>query len=434
MKRMLMVALVAFVVGSSVRAQKAPAVRQVGALERVSADSISLKSVSIALAMPGGRVMLDDNVGRRVLVLDSTLSRATVAADTTAGTANAYGMSWATLIRYRGDSALLIAPSMLSMLVLSPTGATARVMAIPRPDDAQSFGSSFGPVVLDARGRLLYFRGVLPGVMTLTLGMQLLQDGKPTEITQRLRQFSGGTPFDIGKVTVDSGTLLRVDLESRTVDTAAYIRVPKYLRDIRVDADGKLQSIVTTPDALPVVDQWTMLHDGTLAIVRGRDYHVDWIDPSGKRTTSPKIPFDWQRVNDARKTQLIDSAAAVWQKVFDDNAGGRRGGGANIGRGAKSDVAPNIAGKAALSELPDYDPPFREHALTTDRDDNIWVQTTQLVDGRPVYDVINRRGVLIDRVQLPPFRTIAGFGPGVVYMAVIDRAGVVHLERARIRS
>lgn len=191
-KHMRIVAIVlALMSARALAAQKAPAVRQIGPLERVSADSISLKSVSIALAMPGGRVMVDDNVGRRVIVLDSMLSRATVAADTTAGTANAYGTNWATLIRYRGDSALLIAPATLSMLVLSPTGATARVMAIPRPDDAQSFGSSFGPVVLDARGRLVYFRGVLPGVMTLTLGMQLLQDGKPTEITQRLRQFSG---------------------------------------------------------------------------------------------------------------------------------------------------------------------------------------------------------------------------------------------------
>ena len=31
------------------------------------------------------------------------------------------------------------------------------------------------------------------------------------------------------------------------------------------------------------------------------------------------------------------------------------------------------------------------------------------------------------------FRTIAGFGPGVVYMAVKDGAGVVHLERARVK-
>ena len=38
-----------------------------------------------------------------------------------------------------------------------------------------------------------------------------------------------------------------------------------------------------------------------------------------------------------------------------------------------------------------------------------------------------------DRVQLPPFRTIAGFAPGIVYMAVKDSTGVVHLERARVK-
>jgi hypothetical protein len=50
-----------------------------------------------------------------------------------------------------------------------------------------------------------------------------------------------------------------------------------------------------------------------------------------------------------------------------------------------------------------------------------------------VYDVVNRKGELVDRLQLPAFRTIAGFGPGVVYMAVTDQAGVVHLERARVK-
>jgi hypothetical protein len=46
---------------------------------------------------------------------------------------------------------------------------------------------------------------------------------------------------------------------------------------------------------------------------------------------------------------------------------------------------------------------------------------------------VNRRGELFDRVQLPEFRTLAGFGPGVVYMAVKDSTGVVHVERARIK-
>jgi hypothetical protein len=61
------------------------------------------------------------------------------------------------------------------------------------------------------------------------------------------------------------------------------------------------------------------------------------------------------------------------------------------------------------------------------------VRTTTIVQDQPVYDIIDRHGVLVDRVQLPPFRTIAGFAPGVIYMAVKDAAGNVRLERARIR-
>jgi hypothetical protein len=71
--------------------------------------------------------------------------------------------------------------------------------------------------------------------------------------------------------------------------------------------------------------------------------------------------------------------------------------------------------------------------VSADADGNLWIRTSTIVNGQPVYDIVNRQGVLRDRVQLPPFRTIAGFGPGVVYMAVKDSAGVVHLERARIK-
>jgi hypothetical protein len=71
--------------------------------------------------------------------------------------------------------------------------------------------------------------------------------------------------------------------------------------------------------------------------------------------------------------------------------------------------------------------------VAADVDDNLWIRTTTVIDGRPVYDVVNRRGELFDRVQLPRYRTIAGFGPGVVYMAVTDANGVVRLERARVK-
>ena len=83
--------------------------------------------------------------------------------------------------------------------------------------------------------------------------------------------------------------------------------------------------------------------------------------------------------------------------------------------------------------MPDYVPPFTANAVYADADNNLWIRSSTLVDGRPVYDLVNRSGELFDRVQLPSFRTIVGFGPGVVYMAVQGSSGVVRLERARIR-
>jgi hypothetical protein len=49
--------------------------------------------------------------------------------------------------------------------------------------------------------------------------------------------------------------------------------------------------------------------------------------------------------------------------------------------------------------------------------------------GGPIYDVIDRTGMLIDRVQVPPGRQIVGFGKGgVVYMVARDTGGA-WLER-----
>lgn len=54
--------------------------------------------------------------------------------------------------------------------------------------------------------------------------------------------------------------------------------------------------------------------------------------------------------------------------------------------------------------------------------------------GAPVvYDLVNRRGELFDRIQLPPGYTLVGFGPGrVVYLSMRDATGM-HLARVRLR-
>ncbi|HEY4215776.1 MAG TPA: hypothetical protein VGM67_01490 [Gemmatimonadaceae bacterium] len=433
------------VLSTAAIAQTPPALRALGPVVHVS--TLPLKSAAAAIPLRDGRVYVNDITARRILLFDSTLTTATVVADTTDATANAYGQRAGTLIRYRGDSALFMDATSLSMLVLGPAGTIGRVMAIPRPEDAQfMIGGLFGAPNFDGKGRLAYYSGP-PPVFSLTMW-----GGKPpVNLTGPMATFFAPK--------IDSGYVVRVDLASRVLDTAAAVAIPKVRRFFPTGADGNITSIQTKRDPLPVVDDWAGLPDGTIAIVRGRDFHVDWLSLDGRWTSSAKIPFDWQHVDDEHKLALIDSATTADQKNIDganaqranaarnggggaggrgngrgDGGGGGGGGGASSGSaGSSPPPAPNVVIRPELGDLPDYMPAFARGAVWADADDNLWIRTSASVNGQPVYDVVNRQGALVDRVQLPPFRTIAGFGRGVVYMAVKGADGVVHLERARIR-
>jgi hypothetical protein len=86
------------------------------------------------------------------------------------------------------------------------------------------------------------------------------------------------------------------------------------------------------------------------------------------------------------------------------------------------------------SELPDYRPPFKAGGVRADRQGNVWIQTTapRAPSGGLLVDVIDRKGELVDRIELPVGRTLVGVGDGVVYLAARESAGT-HLERARVR-
>ena len=435
-------ALVAIFIARAAGGQQLPAIRPIGAVERFTTDSLA--SVSAALAMPGGRVMVNDISSRRVLLFDSTLAHAVIVADTTSATADAYGARTGTLIRYRPDTALFIDPASLSMLVIGPTGAILRVMAIPRPDEAQFLiGSIFGTPGFDARGRLVYYVGE-PGssFFVLAPGSRVILDPK----TGKLPALRAGT---------DSAPVVRVDLTTRLFDTVAIVKIPRTKSGINADAQGNVTSTVTVHDPIPIVDDWAVCADGSIAVVRGRDLHVDWLNAEGVWRSEPKVPFDWQHLDEAHKLALVDSAARDEQAARDSAAArraamlgranstaqgvgaaggnGSRGGGRGAGGRGGVEPLPTLSGRADPNEVSDYLPAFKRGSVQCDVDGRLWIRTTTMVSGQPVYDIVNRRGELVDRVQLPPFRTIAGFGPGVVYLGVKDASGVVHMERAKIR-
>jgi hypothetical protein len=438
MTRVFLLSAATLILGSSVAAQSPPPIRPLAPVVAKSTETFT--SFVTVRALSDGRVLVNDLAKRRVVLFDSTLASFTVVADSTAATGNAYSGRSANLIAYRGDSTLFVDAQSLSMLVIDPAGKVGRVMSVPRAEDAGSLSGPIGGAIgFDRSGRLVY--RAFP------------------RIQRRMPSPDGAfTPPEMP----DSAPVVRIDLATRQLDTVGFIKTQRPNMQMSRDADGRMQMSMTV-NPLPVVDDWAVLSDGSVAFVRGRDYHVDWVNPDGSRTSSPKMPFEWQRLTDEDKVAFIDSVKAARERMV------AAGGGQFVmgGAAAAGSAAPPPPGGAVVivqgggppggaaggtptrsqqvnaprvnfitpSELPDYKPPFFAGAVRADMDGNLWIRTipTKAIPGGPVYDVVNRERGLVERVQVPAGRTIIGFGPGgVVYLANRD-GSTTYLERAKVR-
>ncbi len=422
-------------------AQNRPAITPVSAATASTTDSLGV--ITNVRALPGGRLLVNDASNRRVLLLDEHLRTIAVVADSTSSTANAYGPRPGSLIAYRSDSTLFVDPASLSMLVIDGAGKIARVMSVPRAQDAMMLaGGVFNGAAYDGAGRLVY-RGMPSVQMRMAPGA------------------ANAAGALAAPVTPDSMAVVRVEIATRKLDTAGFVKIPKTSTQINRGEDGSM-TVDIEVNPLPVVDEWAMRTDGTIAIIRGKDYHVDWIAPDGTRSSSPKVAFDWKRLSDDQKVEFLDSVKVQRERLMANTpprqqgmaalgsilGGGGAGGGPPTMRmemrvaGPGGGGGPPTAASAprmnvtyvSPSELPDYQPPFFANAAKADEDGNIWLRTipTKPTPGGPVYDVIDRDGQVTRRVQLPADRTLVGFGVGgVVFLAARD-GNITRLERTTL--
>src|SRR5258705_1960060 len=81
--------VVSLAIAPAVVAQQRPAARRLGPALSTSEPFVALSAVR---PLPGGRVLVNDPGGRRVLLLDSLLQVVRVVADSTTSAANTYGV------------------------------------------------------------------------------------------------------------------------------------------------------------------------------------------------------------------------------------------------------------------------------------------------------------------------------------------------------
>ena len=186
------------------------------------------------------------------------------------------------------------------------------------------------------------------------------------------------------------------------------------------DVGGTMRT-TSTINPVITIDDWALLSDGTIAFVRGHDYHVDVVTPDGKSVSGEKLPFDWKRVTDDDKRALMDSAKTAQLKQLDDARAQQAARARDSGMPSPPASPMPTIEFVPLDKISDYYPAIRTGALKPDRDGNLWIlpaTSAQSQTGELVYDVVSNLGALLYRVRFPKERSLVGFGPGgVVYVA-----------------
>jgi len=385
--------------------QKIP-IRQLGPAEAVATTKVDAQSLVRPLS--DGRVIVAYR--RTVGILSADLKTYTSIIDSTSNVKTSSGLTQLALIQARGDTTYVPDDGAKGLIVVGPGGTAGSMVALPKASDMGTVGFTTTGTFrthVDPKGRLWYrsatsFDGQMAGQMHA--GDTLAKLSPPA----------------------DSFPLLRADFDTRAVDTVAAIHIPGPNKSMRDTVDGVPRNRqVRYP--FSIVDAWTVLNDGTIAIVRGQDYHVDWIHPDGSRSSTPKMSFDWRRITDEEKAKLADSLQKLAVASNARDSANRAARPETSGRLAElrvTEVAP-------VSTMPDYFPPLREGAARGDLDGNLWIlpTTSASAQGGLLYDVVNRKGEVFERVQMPPGCALGGFGKErVVYLTCPGTS----VERRRI--
>lgn len=373
-------------------------VREVPAPVAVSTDTLGPR-VSVR-ALSDGRVLVNDIQRFRVLLYDKSLKTHTRALDSsgTSGSLGGSGISIpsAHLIAMPADSTMFLDIATRSLLTLDPTGKVAHVTALPRPQDilTLSVGYIYGTPTMDTKGRLVY-QGTPPN-----------QNKALIELNQKIMTERSAT----APAAVDSAPIVRADFDTRKVDTLATVKIVQQYASVqatRDERDNLTQKLTVNPTQ--TADEWGLMPDGTIAILRAHDYHMEWVAADGTRRTSPKMPFDWKRLTDEGKQHVIDSIKPLLEKQMES---------------MKPQQIPTPNGPRLLTtkielvpakDLPDYEPVIQPGAMKIDLEGNIWIIPRTAIpsaNGGLRYDVVNKNGEIIERVIVPKGRAIAAFEAG----------------------
>jgi len=335
--------------------------------------------------LPDGRVLVADPLGKQLFAVDLD-----------AGTRIQIGGEGEGPQEYKQPDAVWPLPGDSTLLVDLGNG---RLVALG-PD------LSFGPTMPIA---LSDVRAGEPLVLALPQGV----DGRGRIYVRMM----GGT----GPNLPDSADIMRIDRATRKTRIVARFKLGDRTRTTSGGANSQNVSIRNVP--LSPEDAWGVAPDGSVAVVRSADYHLEWVRPDGTVVRGRPVSFTPVPIRTAEKEEWLAES-------------GRSGGGIGISVEIENGVATTSfqRGIGRAREIdrytwPDVEPGFYRGRVKIDPLGRAWVRRHRRAGEPPLYDVFGADGNRVAGVSFPRHRQLVGFGRHAAYVVSFDDFDLAYLER-----
>jgi hypothetical protein len=252
-------------------------------------------------------------------------------------------------------------------------------------------------------------------------GGMIIGGSSVAAIDARGRFYSQGPPIQMvngAPQTSDSTPIERWDRATNKRDTLAWLQMPKGSAQVS-GGRGNMNVRIGAANPFSPQDQWAVAPDGRVAVVHADDYHVDWADAAGRRTSAPPIRFDRLKVTEAHKQEWRESMKSATGIMVTNN------------NGKQTAQAVPMRNVQDPPDWPEYMPPFLTNAVSFANDGTLWVKRTTVAGAPPTYDLIDGAGRVTQHVVFPKRTKLVGFGNGTVYLVRLDEDDLEYLQRYR---
>lgn len=357
----------------------------------------------------------------RVLVSDQR-DKTLQAIDLKTGSAVAIGregsgpMEWSLpgrLVGMPGDTTLMSDAFNSRFLVIGPDGKAVSTLSPVVEGSTGSTGGTGG-------------RGGPPGagagaaIVIGGRGAMAVLNARATDAKGRF-YFTGSsvTMGPSGPMAADSVPLIRSDISGKTQDTLAWLRVAK-ANVSGSNAAGQTSIRIGAPPPFQSGDDWSVFADGRVAIARVADYHIDIIQPDGRRVSGTPYKYTPVKIGEGEKEEWRSASRnAQTMNTTNNNGAITR----SVGSAAGTPVQDPPEWPAAKSA-------FLNGSTWAAPNGDTWVFPARAAsDHTPVAQVFNARGQLAGKVVLPADTRVVGFGAKSVYLARTDKDDLQYLQR-----